>query len=202
MAHFDARLRLPGQTRIPVGVVVDISGDRVRFDAGGTALASWPIDGVVVEARSDGFHLAFDGETVILNVDDAKRFAGELDRARSPRVQEPSLPAPSEESRGENMFERLSSVDPEELFASIKQRIGELRTDLADSAVAPEAVFARWMSLLKEINVRHGQGAMPTPLFYRLNTELLELLPVPSGKEHLELADPTETRSEMAAGAS
>jgi hypothetical protein len=134
----------------------------------------------VVESRSDGFHVAFDGEKVILNVDDAKTFANELNRAKSPRVQEPSLSAPREEPRSENMFERLSSVDPDELFASVKERIGELRTALSDDSVAPEAVFARWISLLKEINVRHGQGAMPTPLFYRLNTELLDLLPVPS----------------------
>ena len=179
MTHFDARLRLPGRTRIPVSVVVDISNDRLRFDQGDTALANWPIEGVVVEALSDGFHIKFNDEEVILNVADAQRFAGELARARKPAPQTPTEALPAEPQRPENMFERLNGVDPEELFATVKVRIAELRESLADQSVEPEVVFARWLGLLKEINVRHGQGAMPTPLFYRLNTELLDLLPVP-----------------------
>ncbi|HEU4895521.1 MAG TPA: hypothetical protein VFT85_06765 [Acidimicrobiia bacterium] len=180
MTHFDARLRLPGHTRIPVSVVVDISGDRLKFDQGDTALASWPLDGVAVEARSDGFHLKFEEEEVILNVEDAQRFAGEL--ARAQKTPPPILAEATSEQpqRRENMFERLNGVDPEELFASVKARITELREALVDPDVEPDVVFARWIRLLREINLRHGQGAMPTPLFYRLNTELLDLLPVPS----------------------
>jgi hypothetical protein len=177
MTHFDARLRLPGHTRLPVSVVVDISNDRLRLDQGDTALANWPMDGVVVDARSDGFHIKFHDEELILNVEDAQRFAGELARARKP--QEQAVAKSAEPHRPGNMIERLSGVDPEELFASVKVRIAELRDSLADQSVEPEVVFARWIGLLKEINVRHGQGAMPTPLFFRLNTELLDLLPVP-----------------------
>jgi predicted alternative tryptophan synthase beta-subunit len=112
-------------------------------------------------------------------VDDAKRFAGELARAKKPEPLPQAVVRSAEPHRPENMFERLSGVDPEELFATVKLRIAELRESLADQSVEPEVVFARWIRLLKEINVRHGQGAMPTPLFFRLNTELLDLLPVP-----------------------
>jgi len=179
MTQFDARLRLPGHTRIPVSVVVDISSDRLKFDQGDTALASWPIEGIVVEARPDGFHIKFHEEEVILNVEEAQSFAGELARAKNPGSEtEVDVPA-AETYRSGNMFERLNGVDPEDLFATVKARIAELRESLVDQSVEPGMVFAQWIRLLKEINVRHGQGAMPTPLFYRLNTELLDLLPVP-----------------------
>ena len=45
--------------------------------------------------------------------------------------------------------------------------------------MSPADAFARWLKLLKEINRRHGQGSLPLDQFYRLNTELLDLIPEP-----------------------
>jgi hypothetical protein len=51
---------------------------------------------------------------------------------------------------------------------------------LASDSVTPAAAFTQWLSLLKEINRLHGQGSLPTDLFYQLNTQMLDLIPEPS----------------------
>lgn len=182
MASFDARLRVPGQTRIPVNVVIDISGERLRLSQGEVSLGNWPIANIVVDDRSDGFHVDFDGEEVVLTVSERSRFAGELARARKPKANGGEALANGTQQPRSTFFSRLSEVDPEDLVADVKSRISELREALGDPSVEPQVVFAQWMGLLKEINRRHGQGAMPTPLFYRLNTEILELLPLPAAR--------------------
>jgi len=60
------------------------------------------------------------------------------------------------------------------------RRISDIAKALTSDSVSPAAAFAQWLTLLKEINRRHGQGSMPTDLYYRLNTQLLDLIPVPT----------------------
>jgi hypothetical protein len=53
--------------------------------------------------------------------------------------------------------------------------VSELSAALASDEFSPADAFARWLSLLKEINDRHGRGTLPTPVFHELNTRLLDL---------------------------
>jgi hypothetical protein len=78
MTSFDARLRLISQPGMPLGVEVDLTGQRMVVTAGGKALANWAIDEIQVTPRSDGFHIEAEGEEVVLNVSDGNRFAREL----------------------------------------------------------------------------------------------------------------------------
>lgn len=188
---FDARLRVPGQARLPINVGVDVDDEMIRFTSGGKPLGDWPQEKVEVEVQSDGFHLTFDGEEIVLTVTDPAGFA----RALGVSVGRPRRPAGANAvarldsevminkqdgaSHSNGLSGRLQAISPEEKFADVIERISDLRATLTDVATSPQDVFGQWLRLLKEINLRHGQGAMPTPLFYRLNTELLELIPAP-----------------------
>jgi hypothetical protein len=191
MVSFDARLRVPGQARLPINVGVDVDDEMIRFTSGGKPLGDWPQEKVEVEVQSDGFHLTFDGEEIVLTVTDPAGFA----RALGVSVSYPRRPAGANRaarlepvvviseqngaSQTNGLAGRLQGISPEEKFADVIERISDLRATLTDAATSPQDVFGRWLRLLKEINLRHGQGAMPTPLFYRLNTELLEFIPAP-----------------------
>ncbi|MFP3883591.1 MAG: hypothetical protein ACLFWH_14920 [Actinomycetota bacterium] len=192
MSYFDARIRLPGQTRLPVNVVVDISGDRIKFIKDDVPLGDWLLDKVEVDVRSDTVYLTIEQEEVVLKVADSTRFVEALRANRVPAATTPpegpdEKAVPAEESPEGGLANRLRGIKPEERFEDIQERIAELARDLNDETVSPPDVFRRWLRLLKEINVRHGQGAMPTPLFYRLNTQLLDLIPVPKSEPSPEL---------------
>jgi hypothetical protein len=197
VASFDARLRVPGQARLPLSVVVDIDDARIGFTSGDKNLGNWLISSVEVDVRSDGFHLTFDNEEIVLTVTDPAGFARALGvgarrpdplpvRAGGNGGAEAVLVEANGSLSRKVLSSRLQGVAPEERFADVIGRISELRTALTDDSVPPQEVFARWLRLLKEINRRHGQGAMPTPLFYKLNTDLLELMPAPSRKQGKE----------------
>ena len=192
MSSFDARLLLPGQTRLPVSVVIDITDEMMTIASGDHHLGEWPLEAVDVDVRSDGFYLTLDREEVVLNVADANGFAGAL--GIRPRTPPPGVADTNGGANGQGrvtrdehngsagrkgIVGRLDGINPEEQFEDVKQRISALEQALTDSSISPPEVFRRWLRLLKEINLRHGQGAMPTPIFNRLNTELLELIPVP-----------------------
>lgn len=183
MSSFDARVHLPGQTRLPVNLVVDISGDRIKFVKDGKPLGDWSLDEVGFELRPDAIYLKIDDEEIAIKVADVTGFAGAMNTRVKPAVSEvsapPTTPPVADHVPGQDLASRLRAIDPETHFEEIKLRIDELANDLADQSVSPPEVFGRWLRLLKEINVRHGQGAMPTPLFYRLNTRLLDLIPAP-----------------------
>lgn len=78
MTSFDARLRLAGQPGFPLGVEIDLTGDRMVVTAGDRELADWSVREIQVLAKSDGFHIEAEGEEVVLNVSDSTRFADEL----------------------------------------------------------------------------------------------------------------------------
>lgn len=185
MASFEARLRVPGKARLPIVVLVEVTKDEILFTSGGNSLAVWSLSRTRVEVQSDGFHLTLDSKEIVLTVAEPARFASALGLGNGPGRSTSSsggIAVLSERkvASSNDLSIRLEGISPEEKFAGVIERVDELRAALIDSAVPPEDFFARWLSLLKEINRRHGQGAMPTPLFYRLNTELLELLPAPT----------------------
>lgn len=86
MSSFDARLRLIGRAGFPLGVVVDLSDERMILTAGNSAVADWPLDEITIAALADGFHIKVEGEEVVLNVADSARFAVELGAAADPPV--------------------------------------------------------------------------------------------------------------------
>lgn len=182
MSFFDARIHLPGQTRLPVNVVVDISDDRIKFIKDDKPLGDWSLDEVEFNVRTDAVYLKIDEEEIALSVADRAGFAKAMRTRARPATNTPTpeiTPVADPTSQGKDLASRLRGIDPETQFAEVRNRIDELARDLADESVPPPDVFGRWLRLLKEINVRHGQGAMPTPLFYRLNTQLLDLIPAP-----------------------
>lgn len=198
MSHFDARIRLPGQTRLPVSITVDVSDDRIKFIKDGRQLGDWSLDEIEVDVRPDAIYLEVDQEEIVLSVADADRFAGALMARRPPAATSPppgdSGPggptAPVTDGHtGNGLAGRLRRIDPEARFEEIRNRIVELAGDMADESVSPRDVFGRWLRLLKELNVRHGQGAIPAPIFHRLNTELLDLMPVPTREPKPELQE-------------
>lgn len=74
MTSFDARLRLIGETGLPLGVEVDITGERMVVSAGESVVADWPLDEITISLLADGFHIDAEGEEIVLNVSDERRF--------------------------------------------------------------------------------------------------------------------------------
>ena len=70
MTSFDARLRMIGQQGLPLGVEVDLTGDRMIVTAGASPVASWALEEISVHSLPDGFHIKAEGEEIILNVSD------------------------------------------------------------------------------------------------------------------------------------
>lgn len=166
MSSFDARLRVPGHHKLPVNVVVDIADEVLSVSTGERKLGDWPLNTLQFSAQADGFHVTLDDQEIVLSVDDSARFALELGNAGLHRVRT-------------GISRRLSGITPDEQFEDLTQRIDEVAKAIEDESVSPDRAFGQWLRLLKDINVHHGQGSMPTPLFYRLNTRLLDLIPVP-----------------------
>ncbi|MGD2059230.1 MAG: hypothetical protein PVF87_00040 [Acidimicrobiia bacterium] len=183
MSSFDGRLHMPGQSRIPLGVEVDIANERMTLSTGDRRIGDWALKDVDISAKSDGFHLRLDDEEVVLSVAESDRFLLEVGCvARPPAVAQTTLPGPVADSKATltGRRGRLSITPDEHDFDEIKRRVARLSTEIASDELAPAEVFGQWIRLLKEINLKHGQGAMPTPLFYRLNTQLLDLIPEPA----------------------
>ncbi|HEX9864755.1 MAG TPA: hypothetical protein VGC03_07330 [Acidimicrobiia bacterium] len=198
MSSFNARLRLPGRTKLPLGVEVDIRHERMILTAGDRTVATWPLEEIVITSRSDGFHIKVDGDEVILYVSDSTRFASELGIGRQPArrlavvgADQPrhiDLSAKDESRNGspqvnEEIFAPRPAAETTPIRDSIEdmqRRIADIAKALTSDAVSPADAFGQWLALLKEINRRHGQGSMPSPQYYLLNTQLLDLIPEPA----------------------
>jgi hypothetical protein len=76
-------------------------------------------------------------------------------------------PAPSVETEAEQ---------PLDLYS---RRVSELREEFESGSDSPKKTFARWIGLLKELDREHEQGRMETEDLCRLNSELLEMMPLP-----------------------
>lgn len=177
MSSFNARLHMPGQTRLPLSVMVDIADERLTLTAGQRNVADWPIGEVSVSQRPDGLHLVFEHEEIVLNSDDPERLVRELTIADV-----------------ESMPERRAAVGPSQTpvvnpSSLTDLRIEELRGQIAGVAEAlrsnvmsPQAAFARWLRTAKDLNRRHGNGSIPSHVFYELNSQLLDLIPEPASE--------------------
>ena len=62
----------------------------------------------------------------------------------------------------------------------MERRVLEVRETLRSDAVTPAQACTQWLGLLKELNRQHGEGSIATGMFYRLNTELLDLITEPA----------------------
>lgn len=174
MSLFPARLYIPGQTKLPLNVEVDISEERLSLTAMGRTVADWPLGEVDIEVRPDGFHLEFDNEEIVLSVTDTTGFADELGMSKE------SVTGPKG-VRENGVVLPLSSKRLSELrFEDVTERTARLAEAMVSDTEPPDVVFGRWLRLLKEINAQHGRGSLPTQYFTQLNTELLDLMPDPS----------------------
>ncbi len=198
MSSFNARLRLPGRTKLPLGVEVDIRHERMILTAGDRTVATWPLDEIVVASHSDGFHIKVDGDEVILHVTDSTRFATELGigkqgakwkvvaEADQPKHIDLTSATTHQDSFTKNNHEIFSprpdaeTTPDEDPLEDMQRRISVVAEALSSDSVSPADAFAQWLALLKEINRRHGQGSMPTAEYYLLNTQLLDLIPEPA----------------------
>ena len=174
MSSFTARLHLPGQTKLPLSVEVDIDEERMVLSTGQREVAQWQLAEIEFEVKPDGLHLKIDHEEVVLNADDQEglvRLMG-LGEVKNRSGLSPNTAT----SQGRSLD---SETMGEMRHRDLKKRIAEVASMLTSNSVAPSDVFARWLRLLKEINRRHGQGSLPTRMFYELNTELLDLIPEP-----------------------
>jgi hypothetical protein len=81
MTSYDARFRLIGEPGFPLGVEIDLTGERMVVTVDGGTLADWSLNDIKVHSRPDGFHIAAEGEEIILNVTDGARFAREIGSA-------------------------------------------------------------------------------------------------------------------------
>lgn len=84
MTSFEARLRIIGDTTLPLAVEVDLSDERMLVTADGNTIASWSLDDIDVLARGDGFLIEAEGEEVVLNMSEGARFAAEFGLRDSP----------------------------------------------------------------------------------------------------------------------
>ena len=171
MSVYTARLYLPDQAKLPLNIQVDIADDVMALKSGDRQVAEWPVDSLEVVKRSDGFHITVGGEEMLLDVSDPGRFALEMG------VFEEDLRS-SNGSSASSMSPKARAV-AHARYEDMKLRIAELGETMRGSEVEPSAVFAKWLRLLKELNLRHGQGSLASDHFYELNTELLELMPEP-----------------------
>lgn len=179
MTSFDGRLRVPGQSRLPMGVVVDISDERMKLMRGDRPLGDWPLAEVNVAAAADGFHLDIDGESAVLSVADAESFANQLGITgyqRPTTQQSPAdegLQTPVEDA---TVSDRLKKVLPQTDYADIEARLDAIERALRSNEVSPQRAFAHWLDLLNDLSDRHSEGAMPCNVFHRFNKKLIALM--------------------------
>lgn len=75
MTSFNARLCLLGHTGLPLGVEIDLTGERMHVTADGAYVANWSLRDITISSELDGFHFEAEGEEVILNLTDEAQFA-------------------------------------------------------------------------------------------------------------------------------
>ncbi len=78
MASFDARLRVVGQTGLPLGVEIDLTTQRMTVAAEGKPIANWNLDDIRIAPTPSGFRIDAEGEAVIIAVNDDERFRIEI----------------------------------------------------------------------------------------------------------------------------
>lgn len=78
MSSFSARLQMTGQSRILLGVLVDVTDESVTATFANNEVARWSLDQVEIRHLPDGFHISRAGEEAVLGVTEPGRFASAL----------------------------------------------------------------------------------------------------------------------------
>lgn len=197
MSSFDARLRLPGQSKLPLVVTADIADELLTLTAKGLKVAEWSLNDIEVISLADGFHITItdDHEEIILNVIDSDQFAVEVGvdgrRTKALVTTTTGQPAqitglPNNPQSGLQTANGTTPTHPDAPTRSqpdyddLKNRAADIAKALGSDTVSPAEVFAQWLGMLKEINHRHGRGLIPKGVYYELNTQLLDLMPQPN----------------------
>jgi hypothetical protein len=72
---FEGTLRLAGRRNSNVTTTISVGDGRVRLAAGDLEIGDWPISAMQITRHIDQFHIAVEGEELVLVVGDAGRFA-------------------------------------------------------------------------------------------------------------------------------
>src|SRR5690554_3175323 len=78
VSKFEGKLRVQGDEAPPIGIEIDLDGERMRLNSNGVEVANWSLEEIRVAALPDGFHVRAEGEEVVLEVFDDGRFAIDL----------------------------------------------------------------------------------------------------------------------------
>lgn len=92
MSSFNARLRLTGESRIILGVLVDVADGTVKVTSAQREIATWGLDEIEVRHLVDGFHVIHGDEEVVLGVTEPIGFATAVGAERSAREMSPRIP--------------------------------------------------------------------------------------------------------------
>lgn len=83
MVDFAGVLRTSAE-RDSVGVVIDLTDERLRLRSGDSDIADWSLADIRVSAQADGFHIRAEGEEVILDLRQDAEFAVALGLRSAP----------------------------------------------------------------------------------------------------------------------
>jgi hypothetical protein len=93
MASFRGLLTVEGDPESELIADIDVSQGHIRLVAGGSEIANWDLNDISIEESGGVFRIVADGEALLLQLSDAKRFAGTVgvaytspDEALIPRV--------------------------------------------------------------------------------------------------------------------
>jgi hypothetical protein len=170
MSSYPARLHVPGQTKLPLSVEIDITDEMVLVTSGNKTLAEWSLHELTVSRHSDGLHVMVENEEVVLSTPDLAKLAGALRAKDAERATSNGRPT----GRTLNRAAMLETRNGE-----MRERVEMVTKALNSDLVNPAEAFGMWLKLLRELNHRHGHGAISSEHFYELNTRMLDLIPVP-----------------------
>ena len=105
MSSFSARLRLPGYSRILLGVLVDVTDETISVTSAGREIARWGLDEIDISNLPDGFHIKGSKAEVVLGVTEPTRFASALGLGSDPT---PSAPATDNRRRANPASQRTN----------------------------------------------------------------------------------------------
>lgn len=75
MVDFAGVLRTRNERDTAIRVVIDLTDERIRLRSGDTEIADWSLNDIRVNAHADGFHIAAEGEEIILELSQDAEFA-------------------------------------------------------------------------------------------------------------------------------
>lgn len=92
MSSFNARLSLTGESRIILGVLVDVADGTMTVTSAQREIATWTLDEIEVRHLVDGFHIIRGDEEVVLGLTEPVGFASAVGAEKAAREMSPELP--------------------------------------------------------------------------------------------------------------